>query len=890
RKAATLSTKPEVRSLRTDLGVEGIVAIDGLTGTPRQVARTDGFLTAASKAGPETVVRSYLKANAAAFGLSAADVDRLKLRKAYQDIEGTHHLSFVQTVDGVTVFGHGVKAHVAKDGRLIAIGGSPVASLPTSVVAPQLTATQARSTAIRDVFGTPQPAATTTRDDAASTTTFVGGDLAQRVVFNAPGGLRSAWQTITSPSRSQMFLHVIDGRTGEVLYRRNLVQNDSAKVVDYYPGAPKGGTFRTVELPTRWLPANAPRLGGNVARVFSDVNDDDNPQGPEEIQRSGAQGFVFPFQRFLLPDADCQSFFCAWDATTARSWEKNRESSGAQLFYYLGKFHDHLEKHPIGFTREAGNFEAVDGDAVQGHDVDGADTADGKPDSNHVDNANMATPPDGQAPRMQMYLWRDPSVAGDPWVAAHGSYDASIVYHEYTHGLSNRLVVDADGNSTLGMVQAGAMGEGWSDWYAMDFLVRDGFVEDSPTAGEVRVGQYVAAGRDQIRFQPLDCPVGSTSSRCPGTETAGPGGFTYGDFGKVSESPQVHADGEIWSETLWDLRTRIGSTLAESLITRAMELSPANPSFLDMRHAILQADVVVNQGKAHKTIWQVFAGRGMGYFAGSIDGDDARPVESFALPPKPGSPTGTLTGTVASDAGRPVSGAVVAFGGHNFGFGGHYAAVTAADGTYVISGVYAGTYPKVFARGAGLDEGTATVAVRAGMNRKDWKLRRNWAATSGGSRVVDFSGGDASAFGCGPAALLDQSQAVGWSSDVVTSGNAMQPRFVVIRLPEAVDISTLSIDPSATCGDAGSASTGDYRVETSLDGKTWTRAASGHFGVADRGRMNAVPLAAGTTGVRYIRYTMLGTQVADSGGSCPGAFSGCEWVDSTELAVYGSAA
>ncbi len=59
----------------------------------------------------------------------------------------------------------------------------------------------------------------------------------------------------------------------------------------------------------------------------------------------------------------------------------------------------------------------------------------------------------------------------------------------------------------------------------------------------------------------------------------------------------MHADGEIWGQTLWDLRGVIGSKKAESLVTRAMELSPANPSFLDMRNSILQADLVVNGGK-----------------------------------------------------------------------------------------------------------------------------------------------------------------------------------------------------------------------------------------------------------------------------------------------------
>ena len=70
----------------------------------------------------------------------------------------------------------------------------------------------------------------------------------------------------------------------------------------------------------------------------------------------------------------------------------------------------------------------------------------------------------------------------------------------------------------------------------------------------------------------------------------------------------MHADGEIWGETLWDLREALGSKLAESLVTRAMELSPANPSFLDMRNSILQADLVVNGGGRTRTrSGQVFA-------------------------------------------------------------------------------------------------------------------------------------------------------------------------------------------------------------------------------------------------------------------------------------------
>ena len=62
----------------------------------------------------------------------------------------------------------------------------------------------------------------------------------------------------------------------------------------------------------------------------------------------------------------------------------------------------------------------------------------------------------------------------------------------------------------------------------------------------------------------------------------------------------MHADGEIWGETLWDLRTALGSATTENLVTRAMELSPSNPSMLDERNAILQADLVDNGGANHR--------------------------------------------------------------------------------------------------------------------------------------------------------------------------------------------------------------------------------------------------------------------------------------------------
>ena len=61
-------------------------------------------------------------------------------------------------------------------------------------------------------------------------------------------------------------------------------------------------------------------------------------------------------------------------------------------------------------------------------------------------------------------------------------------------------------------------------------------------------------------------------------------------------------------------------------MTRAMELAPNNPSFLDMRNAILMADKAIYASADRKRIWTTFALRGMGYYAGSLGGNDGAPL------------------------------------------------------------------------------------------------------------------------------------------------------------------------------------------------------------------------------------------------------------------------
>jgi len=224
-------------------------------------------------------------------------------------------------------------------------------------------------------------------------------------------------------------------------------------------------------------------------------------------------------------------FNCTWRPNKPFSWRRNRPQTAVQNFYFINKYHDHLLRALIGFTEAAGNFQEVNhtgkgkgGDPVQDQPLDGADVGHGLPDGQHIDNANFATPPDGQAPTMQMYLFHQPHLKypdKDPFLAVAGSDEADIVYHEYTHGLSHRLVVDASDVPALDSQQGASMGEAWSDWYAMDYLVGQHLVANGPKP-DVEVGRYVDGPlHDLVRTEQIDCQVHSPKKFCPGTPGAG---------------------------------------------------------------------------------------------------------------------------------------------------------------------------------------------------------------------------------------------------------------------------------------------------------------------------------------------------------------------------------
>ncbi|MEU9144135.1 M36 family metallopeptidase [Streptomyces sp. NPDC048349] len=280
------------------------------------------------------------------------------------------------------------------------------------------------------------------------------------------------------------------------------------------------------------------------------------------------------------------------------------------IFYFCNYMHDFFMM--LGFTEEFGNFQKVN---VTGRGK-GADPVNAFARPVEIEGtATMATRADGLAAEMNMGLVEDTN--------RHTALDADVVYHEFCHGVSNRLVgglADANG---LREQQSRSMGEGWGDFFALSII------NFSRAQERTVLGNWVIDDPRGIRNRPYD-------SQYPGT-------FAHIGLrrGQVPGNPdlnyrEVHNVGEIWCATLMELirktTTALGSKergyrVVWQAVVDGMKLTPRNPSFLAARDAILGALKAMEGGaltSAEYTAvrtgaWEAFARFAMGFDAVSTN-------------------------------------------------------------------------------------------------------------------------------------------------------------------------------------------------------------------------------------------------------------------------------
>ncbi|KAA8910910.1 extracellular metallo proteinase 1 [Sphaerosporella brunnea] len=554
----------------------------------------------------------------------------VRLRPDYYIDEdtGVWHGYFTQTLNGLDIENTQANVNVLRDGTILSSGSSLLKGkldAPSVVRRDMLIDPVEALKGAIEKLGYPIDAENA---QAVQQNSFTGGrksyvfvgvegvknePKADLAYYTTEEGLKAVWRLETDLDDNYMITYVNANDANDVVGAIDYVSDATYRVYPFGTNDPTGervlvtNPANSVASPNGWHKAGSKSYTdtrGNNG--FAQENWDGGSDYIDNVRGSGGSSLKFDFP-YDPSTTDAKSYISA--ATT-------------QLFYTVNMYHDLLEV--LGFTEAAGNFEEVNtgsggigGDAVQLNAQDGSG----------YNNANFLTLPDGQRPRMRMYLW---NAAGGP--LRDGDFDESIVVHEYTHGLSNRLTGGPSTTSCLSTTEAGGMGEGWGDFYGTAVRINPNDTRNTNYA----LAEW--ANGKGIRKYPYSTSLTTNPTLY---STVGTTGFT-----------EVHSIGSIWAnmlyEVMWNLEDKYGydkdpfpkfragtkipingRQLAMKLVLEGMKLQPCRPTFLTARTAIIDADVALTGGENKCELWRAFAKRGLGVNAKT---SRSTKVDDFSVP------------------------------------------------------------------------------------------------------------------------------------------------------------------------------------------------------------------------------------------------------------------
>ncbi len=240
-----------------------------------------------------------------------------------------------------------------------------------------------------------------------------------------------------------------------------------------------------------------------------------------------------------------------------------------------------------------------------------------------------------------------------------GTIDNQVVFHEWGHYISNRLIGNGNGLSTN---HSAGMGEGWGDFNALLSLsVRPDDINVPSNAnwsGAYALATYATSGgpnggdNQGYYYGIRRVPYSTDLTKDPltfkhiqnGVALPNTAPISYGQDG--ANNAEVHNTGEVWATMLWEcyaalLRdTQGGSprlTFDEAqgrmklYLTAAFKMTPVSPTFLEARDAVIASALAYDVTDAN-LFAQAFAKRGAGVRAVAPDrysSTNSGVVESF---------------------------------------------------------------------------------------------------------------------------------------------------------------------------------------------------------------------------------------------------------------------
>ena len=769
-------------------------------GTPSSL-RASAAAQIATSADPAGVAKAYLTANSALYKLSAATIADMDVLVSRPMGKGSV-VVLRQRFGGLPSGSDGLATLGISAGKVVYVSSTLVPDAPAAAQPEPATLDETRALEI-----------------ARSNAGLAADQIAtSRVVLTAvplpAGGARTAYQVVLlgNSDTETAFTTYVDARSGEVLLRDDLVDHDSDNPewavfpanppADYSstdtrvkwclvagPGCERtvsvAGTGQAWDTDANGTPTNT--TAGIAARSTEKWDSlSDGTVGTRTSTPSPTREYTYPWTN-QWHDARCNP------NVFSTPQQNDIDAAMANLFATHNRMHDW--SYHLGFTPATWNLEGNDpelGNAQAGGRAGGA-----PPAFASRNNANQFSPPDGVPAVTNMFLWQAlPGIFYAPCV--DGDYDTSVIGHEYAHAISGRLIAGPD-RGWQG-AQAGAMNESHSDLLAMEYMYEYGFRPKGNTP-------YVIGG--YVTGDPGSGIRNYDMSKSP---------LNYSDLTYDLVGQQVHADGEIWTATSFDVRQafvdRYGlgtpalqRACADGAVT--VDKCPGNRrwiqlefdalllsangavSMLDIRDAMLAADQIRFGGANTPMMWTAFAQHGMGRDATSAGPNDADAVPSFASPYGRNASLRILAAGQA--AGRPVKLYVGDFEGRAMPIADTDPATPLGDRAELVPGTYS-----FIANGAGFGSSRFTLRVGPGNRTLPLVMLRNLAsATSGATATGDGVNADK---------LIDDTEATNWASlDSPVAGRAVTVDLAGTRpsLVSRVQVSALLRPAITTDPDPG---------------------------------------------------------------------------------------
>jgi MYXO-CTERM domain-containing protein len=393
----------------------------------------------ASFVSPEHAARWYLERNRHAYRAPRAAVIGARHLFTHDTGRGGVVVALRQTVGGIEVFHGDVKVLLDRSQRLVGISGSlHPAAQPASTRSFTVPRSAAVQVALRDLYGA--DVAATALVARGSRHGFERFELAAKtaVTFDHPARVKPVYfplgerlvpahlveiQATKDGLAHDVFQYVVAADDGRMLYRHDATEFEA---FTYRVWADDSKEHRPLDGPTIDFTPHPTGVPGEGPKTFTDpilvtmegfntnpdgVPDPWLPDWQTETRGNNVDAYADHSAPQGLSMGEYRADLTA-DLTFDRTYDPAKEplvtqdqvkAAIVQLFYTTNWLHDWW--YDSGFDEAAGNAQADNfGRGGKDNDPMLAEAQDGAL-AGSKNNANMSTPLDGSAPRMQMFLW-----------------------------------------------------------------------------------------------------------------------------------------------------------------------------------------------------------------------------------------------------------------------------------------------------------------------------------------------------------------------------------------------------------------------------------------------------------------------------------------------------